>query len=226
MNCTECGGIMSIINAGVKTNPFLRRRRQCDGCGRQVTTFETIYEPASGEIAEHIITRYLTYTPENLVTALRALSEESRLIVMELANTGEAPFNSPRLLADIQQLRTAGAGKLAPAPVPKKPTKKPAKKTGPQPGWKGRKAKKLAMESAKKFATKSAKRELDKRRGPRTEEQKTATAALKKANAAGRAQTTSHTPKANQSSLTAKSVMGAPAAVDDEIRKFENKLKP
>ncbi len=104
MQCKECGGIMNVINAGMKTSPFLRRRRQCDGCKRKVTTFESVYDPASGEHAEHLITRQLTYSVENLITAFRSLTEDARDIVLELAQSGELPFNSPTLLDDIQML--------------------------------------------------------------------------------------------------------------------------
>jgi len=183
MQCKICNGEMLVIFTGIGTVPFVKRRRKCTGCEREVTTFENVFEPATGELAEHLITQHLVYTPESLITAFRSLSKASREIVLELANTGEPAFNSPTLVVDIQKLQISQAKPAAAVAVDKK-----VKKSGPQPGWQQRKADRLAAEAAGGGGKKRGPYKKRGPRGPRTEAQKVKTAALKKANAEKRAQ--------------------------------------
>jgi len=183
MQCRICNGEMPVIFTGISTVPFVRRRRKCTGCEREVTTYENVFDPATGEYAEHMITQHLVCTPENLITAFRAMSKEAREIILEMANTGEPAFNSPRLVSDIAARHF---GTVKPNPDATSTIKeKASKKTGPQPGWQQRKADRLAAEAANKGGIRLGRY---KKRGPRTEEQKAATAVLKKANAEKRAQ--------------------------------------
>lgn len=88
MNCAKCGAPTSVIDSRLTSDNFMRRRRQCDGCGERVTTWESTRKPSAALWARKngtaAVARWRTANPEK-AERLRLRDGARR----EAARTGE-----------------------------------------------------------------------------------------------------------------------------------------